>query len=172
MKRKKLLFNPLFFFLVGFFLLGRPTLFPCTVAVVSGKATKDGRPLMWKNRDTSSLDNKISIFKGKKYSFIGLIDVRDKMRLNVWAGINTEGFAIMNAASGDLAESNMGMRDHGSLMKMALGECATASDFESLLERSSGKSAPALASSMPSEMPVFMKQPTRPMKNLMPMTTE
>jgi hypothetical protein len=59
--------------------------------------------------------------------------------LNVWAGINTEGFAIMNAASGDLAESEGGMRDHGTFMKTALGECATASDFENLLERANGK---------------------------------
>lgn len=136
---KKSLFRPLILFLAGFFLLGRLALLPCTVAVVSGKATKDGRPLMWKNRDTSSLDNKIIFSKGKKCSFIGLVDVMDKMGLNVWAGINTEGFAIMNAASGDLAESDRGMRDHGTLMKMALGECATASDFENFLERTSGK---------------------------------
>ena len=139
MKTKQIFFRSLFLLIVGFFLLGRLTLLPCTVAVVSGKATKDGRPLMWKNRDTSSLDNKIVFFSGKKYSFIGLVDVMDKMATNVWAGINTEGFAIMNAASGDLSESDRGMRDHGTLMKMALGECATAWDFENLLERTSGK---------------------------------
>lgn len=139
MKAKKNLFRFLFLLIVGFFFLGRLTLLPCTVAVVSGKATKDGRPLMWKNRDTSSLDNKIVFFKGKKYSFIGLVDVGDKMAMNVWAGINTEGFAIMNAVSGDLTENVRGMRDHGTLMKMALGDCATVSDFENLLDRTSGK---------------------------------
>jgi hypothetical protein len=139
MKIKKFIFKPLVFSIVGFFLLGRLSLFPCTVAVASGKATKDGRPLMWKNRDTSSLHNKIVFFSGKKYSFIGLVDVSDKMAWNVWAGINTEGFAIMNAASGDLAGDDRGMRDHGTLMKRALGECATASDFEEFLERTSGK---------------------------------
>jgi len=29
----------------------------CTVAVVSGKCTKDGRPLLWKHRDTDHLRN-------------------------------------------------------------------------------------------------------------------
>ncbi|MCI0495741.1 hypothetical protein L0Z72_12120, partial [candidate division KSB1 bacterium] len=45
----------------------------CTVAVVSGKATVDGRPLLWKNRDTSYLDNEVSYFADGKYAYIGVI---------------------------------------------------------------------------------------------------
>ncbi|MGZ5556375.1 MAG: peptidase C45, partial [Candidatus Aminicenantales bacterium] len=37
---------------------------PCTLAVMSGKATANGRPLMWKNRDTSDPNNKLMAFKG------------------------------------------------------------------------------------------------------------
>lgn len=139
MKKQHIPFRLLLMFIAGFLSLGELPLIPCTVAVISGKATPDGRPLMWKNRDTSSLDSKIVFFNGKKYRFIGLIDARDKMGLNVWAGINTEGFAIMNAASRDLAESDQGMRDHGRLMKISLGECATAADFENLLKKTAGK---------------------------------
>ena len=29
----------------------------CTTAVVSGSATPDGRPLLWKNRDTDEANN-------------------------------------------------------------------------------------------------------------------
>ena len=29
----------------------------CTSAIVSGKLTANGRPLMWKNRDTNDLNN-------------------------------------------------------------------------------------------------------------------
>lgn len=108
------------------------------MAVVSGKATSDGRPLMWKNRDTSVLDNKIVYFRGKKHDFIGLINARDKSLENVWAGINTAGFAIMNSASSDLAEGEEGMIDNGRFIKLALGECTNAFDFENLLNRTNG----------------------------------
>ena len=32
----------------------------CTSAVVSGKVTPDGRPLLWKNRDTDYLRNHVA----------------------------------------------------------------------------------------------------------------
>jgi hypothetical protein len=138
MKTRNSLLKHLFLFIPGFLLLGQLATFPCTVAVVSGKATRDGRPLMWKNRDTSSLDNKMIYFQGEKYDFIGLIDAEDKKVENVWAGINTAGFAIMNAASGDLAEGPNGMMNNGRFMKRALAECANVSDFEDLLNRTNG----------------------------------
>ncbi len=116
MKSRNIFLKHLFIFISGFLLWGQLTIFPCTVAVVSGKATPDGRPLMWKNRDTSGLDNKIIYFKGAKYAFIGLIAARDKKAENVWAGINTEGFAIMNSASGDLSEGPGGKTNNGRFM--------------------------------------------------------
>ncbi|MDE5759676.1 MAG: hypothetical protein K2I11_01630, partial [Bacteroides sp.] len=42
----------------------------CTSAVVSGKVTPDGRPLLWKNRDTDYLRNHVAYVKGEKYDFI------------------------------------------------------------------------------------------------------
>ncbi len=138
MKTRNIFLKHLFVFISGFLLLGQLTIVPCTVAVVSGKATRDGRPLMWKNRDTTSLDNKMIYLKGEKYDFIGLIDARDKKAENVWAGINTEGFAIMNSVSSDLSEGpNRGM-NNGRFMKRALSECANVLDFENLLNRTNG----------------------------------
>ncbi len=116
--------------------------FPCTVAVISGKATPDGRPLLWKNRDASAADNKIVYLQGPKYTFLGLVNAaepEDPQRLSVWAGVNTEGLAIMNAASMDLAEEEKGGAENGRFMRLALGECATASDFEALLLRTNGQ---------------------------------
>ncbi len=138
MKTKNIFLKHLLIFISGFLLLGQLTVFPCTVAVVSGKATPDGRPLLWKNRDTSSLNNKVVYYQGDKYGFIGLIDARDKDVRNVWAGINTEGFAIMNSASGDLSEGDRGGGGNGFFMKHALSVCANASDFEDLLNRTNG----------------------------------
>ncbi len=122
----------LFFFL-------QTSLEPCTVAVVSGKATKDGRPLLWKNRDASFVANKLVSLSGKKYSFIGLVNAGFKDINQIWAGCNTAGFAIINSASSDLAKDQMGMRDNGRIMMQALGECADVSDFEKLLRTTSGK---------------------------------
>lgn len=123
------------------FLVGQIAVTPCTVAVVSGKATPDGRPLLWKNRDTSARPNKMAFLQGEKYSFIGMIHPLDKEPKNVWAGINSEGFAIMNSNSSDLYERAgfVGMSENGIFMKRALGECADVTDFERLLNETNGK---------------------------------
>ncbi len=101
----------------------------CTVAVVSGKATVDGRPLLWKNRDTSTLDNEVAYFADGKYPYIGVINAGD--RSQVWMGVNAAGFAIMNSESQDLEGDTLDAE--GYFMKQALMECATAWDFEQLL---------------------------------------
>jgi hypothetical protein len=128
--------------MVGLFLtlLGicLPTL-PCTVAVVSGKATPDGRALLWKNRDTSAAANKVVFVKGERFDFIALINADDKSVEHAWAGINTQGFAIMNSASRDLAESPEKMSDNGRFMRAALGKCADVSDFEKFLFQTKGE---------------------------------
>ena len=46
------------------------------------------------------MDNKIVYLQGPKYAFLGLVNAaepQDPQRISVWAGINTEGLAIMNA---------------------------------------------------------------------------
>jgi hypothetical protein len=127
------------FIILGILFLITAQAIPCTVAVVSGKATADGRPLLWKNRDADVIDNKILYLKGPKYAFIGLVNAQDTVGANVWAGINTEGFAIMNSASNDLADTEKGGDKNGEFMRLALGECATAADFEALLLRTNGQ---------------------------------
>ena len=126
----------LFFFI---FLRSFLPVFPCTVAAVSGKVTPDGRALLWKNRDAPAVANKMVFVKGEKHSFIALINADDNSAEHAWAGINTAGFAIMNAASSDLAEGPEGMNDNGRFMKEALEKCSNVSDFEKLLLDTNGK---------------------------------
>ena len=66
----------------------------CTAVIISGKKTADGRPLMWKNRDTDCLDNSVRHFKGEKYSFVGLVN-SDSPGGEVWIGANTAGFSMV-----------------------------------------------------------------------------
>lgn len=113
----------------------------CTLIVASGRATASGRPLMWKNRDTPQLLNKLMYFKGEKYNFIGLVDSDDEAGKEIWAGLNDRGLAIMNSQADDLAvrEKKYEGAGNGAFMKLALGLCATVDDFEKLLQKEKGK---------------------------------
>lgn len=71
----------------------------CTTAVISGRATPDGRSIIWKLRDTDDLENSMRYFTDGKYPYLGLVNSKDTKGENVWAGSNSEGFAIMNSAS-------------------------------------------------------------------------
>ncbi|MCK4345136.1 MAG: hypothetical protein KAX05_07595 [Bacteroidales bacterium] len=107
----------------------------CTTAIISGKYTPDGRPLLWKHRDTGFLNNKIVHFNDGKYSYTGLVNSGDHENKSVWIGFNSEGFAIMNSASYNLNNDTITLSGHeGRLMKKALQTCATIDDFEELLK--------------------------------------
>ena len=99
--------------------------------------TPDGRPLLWKHRDASDLNNRIVHFEaeGGKLEFVGLVNGVDTMANEVWAGYNTSGFAIMNTASYNLKNDTSSLSDReGVVMKQALGECRTVEDFARLLD--------------------------------------
>lgn len=107
----------------------------CTTAIISGKYTADGRPLLYKHRDTGSLQNKLMHFTDGKYSYIGIVNSNDKTGKEVWGGYNSAGFAIMNSASYNINPTNEGNEEReGIVMKMALQRCATLADFEKLLK--------------------------------------
>lgn len=110
--------------------------YACTTAVISGKYTKDGRPMIWKLRDTESFKNKMRYFTDGKYPYIGLINSNDEKGEDVWGGSNSMGFAIMNSAS-----FNVNMKDttslkdqEGKFMKLALQQCANLDEFEQLVK--------------------------------------
>ncbi|MFQ6081931.1 MAG: carcinine hydrolase/isopenicillin-N N-acyltransferase family protein [Candidatus Aminicenantia bacterium] len=132
------IFSPVFLI---FFFLSFLQIFPCTVAVVSGNATPDGRPLLWKNRDTKYLKNKVVFLKGPKHDFIGIINASDKKAINIWAGINTQGLAIINSASPDLILKDQKDEGNGKFMKLVLGTCDSVDEVEALLKKTNGRRA-------------------------------
>jgi hypothetical protein len=114
--------------------LPNPTV-ACTTAVISGAATADGRPILWKNRDASDLHNQVVACHDGRYGYVGVVNQGDTAGLQIWAGINTQGFAIMNAASYSLEEGDTVAE--GNFMKLALQMCASVADFQALLDKTS-----------------------------------
>lgn len=108
----------------------------CTSVIISGKARADGRPVMWKNRDTDSLANSVRHYDGEKYSFVSLVNAGCTGGES-WIGVNTAGFAIMNTASYCLKDDDVpvsSMDREGRVMYRALEICATTGDFEHFLD--------------------------------------
>lgn len=106
----------------------------CSSAVISGKITPDGRPLLWKNRETGHLRNHMSYVNGEKYDFVANVNSDNyPAQKEAWIGYNTAGFALMNTQSynlvkGDIADDDRGP-DNGKVMYRALEVCATVADF-------------------------------------------
>lgn len=109
----------------------------CTSIIISGKATPDGRPIMWKNRDTDTYQNAIMYFDDGKYASMGLIDSDDPTGKSVWIGYNSAGFAIMNTVSYNLImKDTINVRDmEGIIMREALQQCASVDEFEIFLNK-------------------------------------
>lgn len=145
--RKVFLFSIMF---LSFVFIFDSILQPCTVAVVGRRGSPDGRALLWKNRDSDKDESRLVYFKGEKYDFIGLVNSTDADGKDVWAGMNSAGFCIINSASYNL---NMELKkkeeedktykrlqdEEGILMKASLSVCGSVSDFEKYLAETSGK---------------------------------
>lgn len=110
----------------------------CTSFIACGKATPDGRPLMWKNRDSSTKENMMQHFPAKDgfFAFTAVVNSGVKNPYDVWTGTNSRGFSIMNTQSYNIvpaADKNKG-DENGKLMRMALERCATVEDFAHFLD--------------------------------------
>jgi hypothetical protein len=107
----------------------------CTTFIISGKNTPDGKPILYKNRDTGTLDNAIVFFSDGKYQYIGVVDSRESWKQEVWGGFNSAGFAIMNsmAYNNNSGDTTKLADQEGIIMKLALASCATLADFEKML---------------------------------------
>lgn len=103
----------------------------CTVGVASGRATRDGRPLLWKNRDASAVNNEVVYFDDGRYAFVGIVNAGQTK--SVWGGVNERGFCIMNSLSTDLPGGSPTGLGNGALMRVALETCADLDDFAKLL---------------------------------------
>lgn len=106
----------------------------CTTAVISARASRTGRPLLWKQRDTPNESNHLVHFRDDRYAFTGLVNSEDLSMESVWCGANECGFAIINNVSYNLRPDSLEDKPYeGMVMKQALGTCATVDDFERLL---------------------------------------
>ncbi len=112
----------------------------CTTLVAAGAATSAGGPMLWKNRDTGTLSNKVILVTEQPHSFLALVDADDTVGRAAWAGVNAAGFAVANSASYNLPQPATEAREQeGVVMAEALRTCRTVDDFEKMLVRRQGK---------------------------------
>lgn len=107
----------------------------CTIAVISGRFTVDGRPLLWKNRDYASAPhNEVVLFEDGDFRVVAVVTAGK--HASTWMGTNSAGLCILNSLSNDLdeegKESGLG---NGSLMKRLLQNCATLEDVRQELSQ-------------------------------------
>ena len=115
-----------------------PTL-ACTSAVIGAKASADGRPLLWKNRDNpSDPHNQVVQVTGGRFAFVGTTGGRDPGGLRILSGLNTAGFAIVDADAENLENRPDDGGFEGLFMRMALQTCATVEDFQAFLASTDG----------------------------------
>lgn len=109
----------------------------CTSLIASGNATLNGRPILWKHRDSSASDNFLyRVEEPGRIGYVGLFNGGDSLAIDeAWMGMNDEGFAIMNTVAYNLPPNDPDFADReGYLMARALGSCRTVDDFERMLE--------------------------------------
>jgi hypothetical protein len=119
----------------------------CDVAVVSGKVTTDGKPLIWKNFDNSSSSRQqVAYFPAKKtapggYTMVyrfedGMKLLNNGSAITPSGGVNESGFAI--AVTSVYQDYNLmaePVNINTVLMEEALATCTTLAEFEALLKR-------------------------------------
>lgn len=105
----------------------------CTIGIISGKATVDGRPLLWKTRDTRELNNEVIYCVDGHFKYLALEDAGSTNSAR--AGINEKGFCIIAANSTDLPGNSKHGMGNGAIKTKALQTCETVDDFEALLKQ-------------------------------------
>lgn len=125
-------------FLFLFVIMRTGTVPACTTFLLSGQYTSDGRPLLFKQRDTGEEDNKIEILTTGRYRCIGIVNSRDTDCREIYGGYNEAGFAIINSANYNLngPEEQSEIENDGLVMRRVLQNCATLTDFEQMLDSS------------------------------------
>ena len=113
--------------------------YACTSAIISASKTVNGRPLLWKHRDTGEENNKVERVAAKNgnYEYVALYNASDSTLAEAWMGFNSQGFAIMNTASYNLKDDDVDPKEmdkEGVVMTIALQKCSTVDDFENLLK--------------------------------------
>ncbi|MCU0289395.1 MAG: hypothetical protein MUF15_23735 [Acidobacteria bacterium] len=131
----------LLLFLLPLILLSAKKKEGCTTAIINGGASADGVPMLWKNRDTDSLSNKVIYVEEKPYSYVALVNAEETSGRWVYGGLNSTGFGIMNSVAYNLPGTDGEMKDlEGLIMSDALRTCRSVDDFEQAIKKNLGNS--------------------------------
>ncbi|HNY64660.1 MAG TPA: hypothetical protein PKM41_04430 [Deltaproteobacteria bacterium] len=117
----------------------------CDVAVVSGRVTTNGRPLIWKNRDCSAnWRQQIKYFEASNMAAGGYVMVFDfdafalmnnGSPINPSGGLNESGFVIScTSVYEEFDQLNEALNINTELIRASLSQCVTLADFEYLLK--------------------------------------
>ncbi|MBU0991399.1 MAG: hypothetical protein KJ737_02800 [Proteobacteria bacterium] len=127
----------------------------CDIAVISGKMTTTGRPIIWKNRDHSAAWQQELVYYNAVKPEVGA-SLRIMDRNNIWLDSEGEGdefdyFAFAPVMSGGLNESGFAitnttvyednpireyiMNANVYLMEQALEKCQTVNDFDEMIAK-------------------------------------
>ena len=98
----------------------------CTIGVVNGSATVDGRPFIWKSRE-AGINVQMLYEDSYPYKYIGSGNSGSEY---VWMGMNETGLAIANAMVGDLDR----LPGNGDCMLQALRYYSTIDEFLAFLD--------------------------------------
>ncbi len=121
-------------------LLSAPAADACTSAVILPAGSASGGPVLWKNRDTGTLSNKVVYVAAEPLPYLCLTNAHNPSGRSCFAGLNSAGFGIINtvaynlpaAADGELADLE------GFVMADALRTCRTVADFAAWLAANQG----------------------------------
>ena len=118
----------------------------CTSAVIQPAGSVTGGPVLWKNRDTSFLSNKLVFVDEEPLDYLCLANAESPAGRSCWAGLNSAGFAIMNTVAYNLPNPSDEMKDlEGIIMADALRTCRTVDDFKAYIEANQGRELGSLA---------------------------
>lgn len=118
---------------------GVPAADACTSAVVGPEASTTGTPILWKNRDTPRLSNKVVFVDEKPHAYLCLVNARADSGRSCFAGLNDAGFAIINTVAYNVPELAGETNDReGIIQADALRTCRTVDDFQRYLEANLG----------------------------------
>lgn len=141
--KKRIEYLGLFVLMIGivFALTSTDPMEACTTAIIGPKAAANGAPMLWKNRDTDYLANKVIYVDESPYHYLGLVNEKETSGRFVYAGLNETGFGIMNSVAYNLPKKSSELQDlEGAIMAEALRTCRTVDDFEMFIKKNLGES--------------------------------
>jgi hypothetical protein len=122
-------------------------LFACTTTIVSGAASVDGRPIIFKNADGfESWKYKYRLVVSSpaaegKYAFVGSAMPGWKGKGGIYAGMNEKGLVAVNNTANDLSAENKNLnydknakKTTGNIIVKFLSKCATVDEVEAYLK--------------------------------------